>query len=47
MAKLKRKQENNKLSKLDVKMKCLFMNEHDTILFSFKYLTKVIYVMIN
>lgn len=39
MAKLKRKQENNKLSKLDVKMKCLFMNEHDTILFSFKYLT--------
>ena len=39
MGKLKRKQENNKISKQGLKIKCLFMNDHDTILFSFKYLT--------
>ena len=38
MGKLKRKQENNKISKQGLKIKCLFMNDHDTILFSFKYL---------
>lgn len=39
MARLRQKKENDKVSKKNISYKCAFIKKHDTILFSFKYIT--------